>query len=336
MGLEWKGPLERVNRSARPTKLRGVPLWPTCAPNTPARAIVLAMPVDAIYRCYILRLSRVSEQMLEPRPRSTVGTSKGRLPVETHQSRKLLLALVLLLIAIGAVLVADRQFWFGSDQIILDSDGMEPTETTSPKSAPVADKPAHPAPVPAAKKRFTAANSAQPKAANSAAVATPRTVLPALDVEVVAGNAHRTTHPGTNPSKLEITPSGLGSDRTEGTNRAVTNAVERDRFSAAAQPPASYPALAQHMNVQGSVVLQALIGVDGIIQDLHVLSGPAILAAAAQQAVREWRFKPVLQNGQPVETKANIVVNFTIRVTDNSDKTTLAESRADGLLIFTR
>lgn len=273
--------------------------------------------------------------MLEPRPRSTAGTAKGRSAVETNQSRKLLLALLLLLIAIGAVLVADRQFWFGSDHIILDSDGMEPGEATSPKSAPVAAQPARPALAAAAKKRLAAANSPEPKALNSALAATPRTVLPALDVEVVAGSAHRTTHPATNPSKVGITPSGLGSDRTGETNRAVTNAVERDRFAAAAQPPASYPALAQHMNVQGSVVLQAVIGVDGIIQDLHVLSGPAILAAAAQQAVREWRFKPVLQNGQPVETKANIVVNFTIKVADN-DQTTLAESRADGLLIFTR
>ena len=65
---------------------------------------------------------------------------------------------------------------------------------------------------------------------------------------------------------------------------------------------------------------------------IRVLSGPAILAAAAQQAVREWHFKPVVQNGQPVETMAKIVVNFTIKVTDNSEKTTLAESRADSLL----
>jgi hypothetical protein len=43
-----------------------------------------------------------------------------------------------------------------------------------------------------------------------------------------------------------------------------------------------------------------------------------------------------LQNGQPVETMAKIVVNFTIKISDNSEKTTLAESRADGLLIFTR
>jgi protein TonB len=84
------------------------------------------------------------------------------------------------------------------------------------------------------------------------------------------------------------------------------------------------------------VVLKALIGTDGTIEDLHVLSGPAILAAAAQQAVREWHFKPVVQNGQRVETMAKIVVNFSIKVADNSEKTTLADSRSDSLLIFSR
>jgi periplasmic protein TonB len=68
------------------------------------------------------------------------------------------------------------------------------------------------------------------------------------------------------------------------------------------------------------VVLQALIGADGVIEDLRVMSGPAILVSAAQQAVREWRFKPYLQNGQPVETKAKITVNFTIKVSDNMAK----------------
>ena len=95
----------------------------------------------------------------------------------------------------------------------------------------------------------------------------------------------------------------------------------------AVRPRASYPLLAQHMNVQGSVVLQAIIGADGSIQNLHVLSGPGILASAAQQAVREWRFKPILQNGQPVESQAKITVNFTIKIADGSSKTTIAESR---------
>jgi len=64
--------------------------------------------------------------------------------------------------------------------------------------------------------------------------------------------------------------------------------------------------------VQGAVMLEALIGNDGIIQDLRVVSGPAILAEAARQAVKQWRFKPYLQDGQPVETQARITVNFTI------------------------
>jgi TonB family protein len=63
---------------------------------------------------------------------------------------------------------------------------------------------------------------------------------------------------------------------------------------------------------QRAVVLEALIGRDGNIQALHVLSGPAILSAAAREAVKQWRFKPCLQSGQNVETKARIVVNFTI------------------------
>jgi protein TonB len=135
-----------------------------------------------------------------------------------------------------------------------------------------------------------------------------------MDVDVVAGDGHQTVRPANKAAKVEIlTP---GSAPKIG---AVTNAIGRERISSdAAQSDTSYPLLAQNMNVQGSVVLQAIIGADGIIENIHVLSGPAVLAAAAQQAVREWRFKPVLQNGQPVETKANITVNFTIKVADST------------------
>jgi protein TonB len=68
-------------------------------------------------------------------------------------------------------------------------------------------------------------------------------------------------------------------------------------------------------------VLQAVVGTDGSIESLRILSGPAILTTAAQQAVRQWRFKPYLQNGQPVETKARITVNFSIQISDNPAKT---------------
>ena len=76
--------------------------------------------------------------------------------------------------------------------------------------------------------------------------------------------------------------------------------------------PPDYPLLARQMKVQGAVSLQALISRDGTIQELQILSGPGILAAAAREAVKQWHFKPYLQNGQPVETQARITVNFTI------------------------
>jgi protein TonB len=60
------------------------------------------------------------------------------------------------------------------------------------------------------------------------------------------------------------------------------------------------------------VILEALIGKNGNIQNLRVLSGPAILSDAARDAVKQWHFKPYLMAGQPVETQARITVNFTI------------------------
>jgi protein TonB len=66
------------------------------------------------------------------------------------------------------------------------------------------------------------------------------------------------------------------------------------------------------MKVEGSVILLALIGRDGMIQDLRVLSGPPILANAAQEAVRQWHFKPHYQGHEAVDTQARITVNFTI------------------------
>jgi protein TonB len=60
------------------------------------------------------------------------------------------------------------------------------------------------------------------------------------------------------------------------------------------------------------VTLEALIGRDGTIQDLDVVSGAPILADAANAAVRQWHFKPHVQGDETVETNAKIKVNFII------------------------
>jgi protein TonB len=98
----------------------------------------------------------------------------------------------------------------------------------------------------------------------------------------------------------------------------IANVAERVQISAdtsamvASPVKPSYPLLARQMKVQGAVVLQALIGRDGAIQNLRLLSGPRILASAAEDAVRQWHFKPHYDGQEAVETQANITVNFTI------------------------
>ena len=73
-----------------------------------------------------------------------------------------------------------------------------------------------------------------------------------------------------------------------------------------------YPPLARTARVQGAVVLAAIIGKDGTIQNLHVLSGHPLLTQAALDAVKQWRYKPYILNGDPVEVDTQITVNFTL------------------------
>ena len=75
----------------------------------------------------------------------------------------------------------------------------------------------------------------------------------------------------------------------------------------------TYPPLAQQARIQGVVVLTAIIGKDGNIQNLQVVGGHPMLAPAAIEAVKHWRYKPFLLNGQPVEVETTVTVTFHVR-----------------------
>jgi TonB family protein len=282
---------------------------------------------------------------------------------ENKQPRKLLIALVLLLVVLAVVVVKDSDFWFGSDdtaetdstssQNVAKTDSAASPAKTSPEQAapaqtasapsvaapavPAPTAPAPTAPAPTAKNEHAPKTHAAPAAKspshenlpNSEApvVASKRVALPPLDVEVVAGDTHKTIHPGSNVTVAEIAgASNRSSKVTTSVVSPTTNAAERELLPTAAAPglrqaiDSTYPLLGQHSRVQGSVVLEAVIGADGVIENLRVISGSAILSPAAKQAVSQWRFKPYLDHGQAVETKARITVNFTIRVSDNPTK----------------
>jgi TonB family protein len=260
--------------------------------------------------------------------------------VEQRQRRQMLIALGLLLTALIVVLVKDRQFWFSSpvptaagavdDATPAPAVSSEmPAEAGNDSSAPAAA----PAPATTKKKSRTEprAQHAVPTASNTVSTPVPtttittsnRAALPPLEVEVVAGDEHRTVRPTNRSVRVDLQPPSVVPAQSAAANipdsaGVATNAGERVRLSPdtaqVVEHPVepSYPMLAKQMKVQGSVVLQALIGREGSIQDLRVLSGPAILSNAAMDAVRQWRFRPYYQQGQPIETEARITVNFTI------------------------
>jgi protein TonB len=74
----------------------------------------------------------------------------------------------------------------------------------------------------------------------------------------------------------------------------------------------TYPAVAQAIRMSGTVVLQATISRAGTIENLRVVSGPALLQQAARDAVKQWRYKPYMLNGQPVEVETAVSVEFTL------------------------
>jgi protein TonB len=73
-----------------------------------------------------------------------------------------------------------------------------------------------------------------------------------------------------------------------------------------------YPALARQARIQGSVVLHAIIDKEGKVAQLEVVSGHPLLVQAALDAVKQWRYKPTLLNGDPVEVDTTITVTFTM------------------------
>jgi len=239
------------------------------------------------------------------------------------QQRLMIAALGLLLFALGFVLYGDRDFWFPDATVTEDR---QPQDAPKTATAPGIRESHTTAGNKKSRNRTAAVQEPEAREPSGTSVTTTRTVLPPLEVEVVAGDTHRTLHPANNSIQIDLqhgaAPAQVAPeapvDSSQTAASVTTNAAEHVDVSAQTSEVVShpvtpgYPTLARQMKVQGSVILLALIGRDGLIQDLHVLSGPPILANAAQEAVRQWHFKPHYQGAEAVETQARITVNFTI------------------------
>jgi len=74
-----------------------------------------------------------------------------------------------------------------------------------------------------------------------------------------------------------------------------------------------YPPLAKQTRVQGVVVLEALISKDGAVESLRVVTGHPLLTQAALDAVKQWRYRPTMLNGEPIEVITTVTVTFTLQ-----------------------
>jgi len=90
----------------------------------------------------------------------------------------------------------------------------------------------------------------------------------------------------------------------------VSQGVSQGLLVRRVQP--NYPPLARQARIQGTVVLHAVISKDGSIENLTLVQGHPMLAPAAIEAVRQWKYKPYLLNGEPVEVDTEVQVNFTL------------------------
>ena len=73
-----------------------------------------------------------------------------------------------------------------------------------------------------------------------------------------------------------------------------------------------YPPLARQAHIQGTVLLRAVISREGTIENLQVVSGPAMLVPSAIDAVRQWRYRPYFLNDQAVEVETQVTVIFVL------------------------
>lgn len=102
--------------------------------------------------------------------------------------------------------------------------------------------------------------------------------------------------------------------------------VQQAKLISAPQP--EYPPPARQASIEGNVVLHAVIGLDGTVAQLSVISGHPLLVQAALDAVKQWRYAPTLLNGEPVEVDTTITIAFKLDASAPAQQTPPAESAA--------
>jgi protein TonB len=175
--------------------------------------------------------------------------------------------------------------------------GAELPEPPPPPAGPAGAVKTEPAPVPA---------SVAPSVAPSAISAEPETTRQILgDPNGVAGGLPNGTIGGT--GFLPDVPSIPAPPPPPGPQRVGGRIKEPNKLR---HVPPVYPAIAQQARVEGKVIVEAIIGIDGRVREARVVVSKPLLDEAALSAVRQWVFTPTLLNGVPVPVIMTVTVQF--------------------------
>jgi TonB family protein len=216
-------------------------------------------------------------------PQINLDGLSGRPNYKRH--RQMVLALAMLFTALILLGLRYRTSWFDT---LTSAGGADQTGSdVIPGTAKTID------PTPARKGSLKRHASSAAEAETVASPSLPDTVLPPLQVDVTYSNGSHQT--------LVARDSAVRLSLSAETAEVLVRPVEP-----------VYPMLAEQSNVQGSVVLRARVGKDGTVESVQVVSGPEILANAAVEAVKQWRFKPRPDAGQGMSSESRITVNFNI------------------------
>jgi protein TonB len=111
------------------------------------------------------------------------------------------------------------------------------------------------------------------------------------------------------PSVWAVKTPGLGAEDSG----PVKIAGDVQSLRAITQVKPTYPELAKMTHTEGAVVLQISITKEGSVSKVEVVTGPPLLTRAAQEAVKQWKYKPTIINGQAVEVITNVRVAFALK-----------------------
>ena len=193
--------------------------------------------------------------------------------------------------------------------VILQEAPDAPAPVRAVPAAPPAPRSQAPAPVPAAApppERQPKGPPPQPPDPRQEAApdAAPRS-LPTLDnSRLHGGSAGSGTTAGAAPGTI----AGAGGGGNGVMDLDLTQVREKFR-----PPPPAYPPLARNARIQGNVVIQIVVGLDGVPMSTRALEGPFQLRSAAEAYAMTWRFEPYLQNGIPLVSRFNLTVAYRIK-----------------------